>query len=139
MKQATLKRSAPSSSKSRKKVQSLAGAGTAVEPFDLDGKDERESPIDVDAIDSEDAKPEAGPSALGPTSVKSRGSLPGFGPSTADPLNVVEPDFDVKASFADVDGQVILKDPDLDLLYFKRMSMSLRQVQVGIVDLSALQ
>lgn len=123
MKQATLKRSAPSkpSPKKRPKTVELAGAGTVIQPFDLDDIDNRESPIDVDADDSEDTATQSGPSGSLKALGKGRKG-PESGPTTADPLNINEPSFDVQATFTDVKPEVILKDPDLDLLYFKRMS-----------------
>lgn len=125
MKQVTLKRSAPSTSSARKKIQTLPGAGTAAEPFSLDDEDNRESPIDLDALDGQEAEPEAGPSKLVDTAEIRK--PPSLGPSTANPLRINEPTFDIKASFTNVQPQVILKDPDLDLLYFKRMSVYLHK------------
>ena len=123
MKQATLKRAATSTSSARKKIQTLPGSGTAAEPFSLDEEDNRESPIDLDALDSQEVIQEAGPSE--PTNTVKNGTLSLSGPARANPLNINEPTFDVKASFTNIKPQVILKDPDLDLLYFKRMSMCL--------------
>lgn len=118
MKQSTLKRSAPAPTAARKKVQTAFGTGTANEPIDLASQD---GPIDLDAIeddaddDSDVKHPVAGPS-------KSITTMPSSGPTTANPLNINPPAFDVQSCFTNVKPEVILKDPDLDLLYFKRMS-----------------
>lgn len=128
MKQSTLKRPAPSSVPSRKKVQTIQGAGTSTQPIGID-LDSKDSPIDLDSTDNEEddeqrvLEPQAGSSQTSNTSalVSSKPSLPSSGPTTSNPLNINEPDFDVRDTFADVKPQVILKDPGLDLLYFKRM------------------
>jgi hypothetical protein len=41
------------------------------------------------------------------------------GPSTANPLAIKLPDFDISSGVHDRPGKAILKDPDLDLLYFQ--------------------
>lgn len=123
MKQSTLKRPASArNGSSRKRIQTLPGAGTASEPLELDTE---EGPIDVDAIESDKATPESIPDVNNvKPSTKSdvRQKLPMSGPTTSDPLKINEPDFDIQSVFTNVEPKVILKDPDLDLLYFKRMS-----------------
>lgn len=121
MKQATRKRPAAPGSSPKKRLKPLAG--TAAEPIaiDLDDADNRASPIDVDAEDSGEAPVDPGPSQPSKVSGQRR-KLPSSGPSTAEPLNINQPNFDVRATFTNVKPHIILKDPDLDLLYFKRMS-----------------
>ena len=124
MKQSTLKRPAPPSITTARKKHQTAVSGTASAPIEL----EQEGPIDLDAIeDSEEddsKEPIAGPSKpRNPKAIlTSKPSLPTSGPTTSNPLGINEPDFDVQSCFTNVKPQVILKDPDLDLLFFKRMS-----------------
>ena len=122
-----------------KKIRSAAlAAGTSSEPIDLDAPPEAITIRDDDNDDdnAEDAEkvdvpslsiseldaavcasePEAGPS----TAIAPRHD----GPTTADPLRINPPSFDVTAVFTHVEPSVILKNPDLDLLYFKGMSGS---------------
>lgn len=108
------KRSAASttvSSTPAKKRKSTAGTSID-EPIDL--LDETE---EVVIIVDEDDKPDSGPSE--PTAKDSKPKHDG--PSNRFPTRINAPDFDLQESLTGVEAQVIKKDPDLDLLYFKQM------------------
>lgn len=123
MRQATLSNlgKRPSSSiehptaSSRSSSSSKKARGSLEEPIDLS-----EPPEVIDL----DAEPPARDMDCGDTATAG----PGPGPSTANPLRINDPAFDIKTMLSRCQPKVILKDPDLDLLYFKTMSECVRSV-----------
>jgi len=133
MKQTTLgglrKRSAPDESSIASKrvhVIDIDDEGTAADPIDLDGVEDQGS----------DRKPSGSVTSSADVTVafKSKASVlpapsssadPGpprhDGPSTARPLRINPPSFDLSSCFTHVKPKVVKKEPDLDLLYFKTL------------------
>lgn len=118
----------------KKGKTTATAAGTSSEPIDLDASPE---PITIRDDDEEAAEEHPAASLIDTTELKeiahahepiagpSTCATPRHdGPTTADPLRINPPSFDVSAVFTHVEPSVILKNPDLDLLYFKSMSGS---------------
>ena len=123
-----------------KKIRSAAvAAGTSSQPIDLDAPPEAITIQDDDVDDDDNAENaekahassvsiselDALACAIEPVAGPSTAVVPRHdGPTTAQPLRINPPSFDVAAIFTHAEPSVILKNPDLDLLYFKGMSGS---------------
>jgi hypothetical protein len=119
MKQTTLvlgKRSLEVSSESSKKRLRTTGTGsTAAEPIMLldDQDDAGEPPTTLSKLESATVPP-------APLFEAKLDLLPRHeGPTQFTPLRINPPPFALSSSFTHAKGQSILKDPDLDLLFFK--------------------
>ena len=82
--------------------------------------------------DDDDQQPNAKRLASGPVVVASSSSAvpAASGPSTSDPLCVVDPAFDVSAAFNDLEPRQINNKTDLDLLFFKSFLAAPARTQI---------
>ena len=84
-------------------------------------------------LESEPADPTASTSNIS-ESKESLSADEHDGPSTSLPLRVRNPTFDLGSLFTHVEAKAIKKDPDLDLLYFKKMSQSDAELAVASLN-----
>ena len=100
--------------------------GTQNQPIDLDAPD---PPEDLEAIDLERELAPSGFSTVEELTIKSTTKEQSHrhnGPSTAHPLLINDPPFELGTLFTHVKPKVYRRDPDLDLLYFKTMSQCIQ-------------